>query len=59
MSNINLEKLVCCIVVVVGSTEEDDQNTILQKLESCLEKQSVDFAKQLVEILHQNDLLKK
>jgi len=40
-------------------TEEDDQNITLQKLESYREKQSIDSAKQPVEILQQSDLLKE
>ena len=39
--------------------EEDDQNIILQKLESCPEKQSVDSAIQPVEILYQDDFPKE
>jgi len=39
--------------------EEDDQHTIMQKLESCPEKQPVDSAKQPIEILHQDDLPKE
>ena len=46
-----------------GSTkdyaEEDEQNIILQKLESCLEKQPIDYAKQPVEILQQEELPKE
>jgi len=38
LSNINIEIPVGCLVVV-GSTKEDDQNTIMQKLESCPEKE--------------------
>jgi len=39
--------------------KEDDQNITLQKLESCPEKQLIDYVKQPVEILHQNDLPKE
>jgi len=39
--------------------EEDEHNTILQKLESCPKKQLIDFAKQPVEILQQDELPKE
>jgi len=39
--------------------EEGDYNTILQKLKSCPKKQLVDFAKQPVEILQQDELPKE
>ena len=46
-----------------GSTkvyaEEDGQNITLEKLESCLEKQPIDSAKQPVEILQQEELPKE
>jgi len=45
-----------------GSTKvyvEDEQNITLEKLESCQEKQSIDSAKQPVEILQQEDLPKE
>ena len=40
-------------------TEEDEHNIILQKLESCPEKQLIDYAKQPVEILQQEELPKE
>ncbi|XP_068467219.1 uncharacterized mitochondrial protein AtMg00810-like [Phaseolus vulgaris] len=39
--------------------EEDEQNIILKKLETCPEKQLIDYAKQPVEILQQNELPKE
>ena len=46
-----------------GSTKvyakEDEQNITLEKLVSCPEKQPIDFAKQLVEILQQEELPKE
>ena len=46
-----------------GSTKnyakEDEQNIIMQKLESCLEKQLIDSVKQPVEILQQKELPKE
>ena len=46
-----------------GSTkvyaEEDEQNITLEMLESCPEKQSIDSAKQPVEILQQEELPKE
>jgi len=46
-----------------GSTknyaEEDEKNIIMQKLESCPEKQPIDSAKQPVEILQQEELPKE
>jgi len=46
-----------------GSTkvfaEEDEQNITLEKLESCPEKQLIDYVKQLVEILQQEELPKE
>jgi len=46
-----------------GSTkdngEEDEQNIILQKLESCPEKQPIDYVKQPIEILQQEELPKE
>ena len=47
----------------LGSTkvyaEEDEQNITLEKLESCPEKQPIDYAKQPVEILQQEELPKE
>ena len=40
------------------NTEEDEQNIIMQKLDCCPEKQSIDSSKQLVEILQQDELPK-
>ena len=40
-------------------TEEDEQNITLEKLKSCPEKQPIDFAKQPVEILQQEELPKE
>ena len=45
-----------------GSTKvyaEDEHNITLEKLESCLEKQLIDSAKQPVEILQQEELPKE
>ena len=42
-----------------NNTKEDEHNIILQKLESCPEKQSIDSSKQLVEILQQDELSKE
>ena len=46
-----------------GSTKvyakEDEQNITLKKLKSCPEKQPIDYAKQPVEILQQEELLKE
>ena len=42
-----------------NSTEEDDQNIIMQKLDSCPEKQLIDSSKQPVEILQQDVLPKE
>jgi len=46
-----------------GSTkvyvEEDEQNITFEKLESCPEKQLIDYAKQPVEILQQEELPKE
>jgi len=39
--------------------EEDEHNITLEKLESCTDKQSIDYAKQLVEILQQEELPKE
>ena len=42
-----------------NNTEEDEHNIILQKLESCPEKQPIDLSKQPVEILQQDELPKE
>jgi len=39
--------------------EEDEQNITLEKLESCPKKQPIDYAKQPVEILQQEELPKE
>jgi len=42
-----------------NSIEEDEQNIIMQKLDSCPEKQPIDSSKQPVEILQQDVLPKE